>query len=114
MENCVFCKILNRELKSEFIYEDNDIACIKDIHPQAPTHLLLIPKKHIPTILDLQEEDEKLIGKMILKAGEIAKQCTISNDGFRLVFNCNRGAGQTVYHIHLHLIGGRKFNWPPG
>jgi len=114
MQNCIFCRILNRELKGEFVYEDEDMACIKDIHPQAPTHLLLIPKKHIPTILDLNEEDEKLIGKMVLKAGEIAKQYNISKNGFRLVFNCNKDAGQTVYHIHLHLIGGRKFNWPPG
>jgi histidine triad (HIT) family protein len=114
MENCLFCKILNKQLKAEFVYEDDDIACIKDVNPQAPTHLLILPKKHIATILDLTEEDEKLIGKMVLKAGEIAKRFNISNNGFRLIFNTNKDAGQSVFHIHLHLVGGRKLKWPPG
>lgn len=114
MENCLFCRILNRELKAEFVYEDDDLACITDIHPQAPTHLLILPKKHIPTVMDITEDDEKLIGKMVLKAGKIAEQFNINSSGFRLVFNCNKDAGQTVFHIHLHLVGGRKFKWPPG
>jgi histidine triad (HIT) family protein len=114
MENCLFCKIINKQINAEFIYEDDDLACIKDIHPQAPTHLLVLPKKHIATILELTEDDEKLIGKMVLKAGEIAKQFDINNSGFRLIFNCNKDAGQSVYHIHMHLVGGRKLKWPPG
>jgi histidine triad (HIT) family protein len=114
MENCLFCKILNKQLNAEFIYEDDELACIKDIHPQAPTHLLVLPKKHIATILDITEDDEILIGKMVLKAGEIAKQYNISNNGFRLIFNCNKDAGQTVFHVHMHLVGGRKLKWPPG
>lgn len=111
MENCLFCSIINKQVKSEFVYEDDDVVCIKDIHPQAPVHLLIIPKKHISTVLDMSEQDEQLVGKMVRLTNKISEQFNISKSGFRLVFNCNKDGGQSVYHIHLHLIGGKKLKW---
>jgi histidine triad (HIT) family protein len=100
--------------QGQIVYEDEDIVALKDIHPQASVHILIVPRKHIPTLLDMTEEDEKLVGKMVLVAANLSKEFGISSRGFRLVFNCNKEAGQSIYHIHLHLIGGRKMNWPPG
>ncbi len=114
MEKSIFTKILNKEIAATFEYEDDDIFAINDISPKAPTHILIIPKKQIPTINDLEPDDVELIGKMFLVAKSIAKQKGFAEDGYRLVFNVNEGAGQTVFHIHLHLLGGRIFNWPPG
>ncbi len=114
MEKSIFTRILEREIPATFEYEDDEIFAINDIAPKAPTHILIIPKKQIPTINDLQPEDTGLIGKMVQIAKSIAKQKGIADDGYRLVFNVNEGAGQTVFHIHLHLLGGRIFNWPPG
>jgi histidine triad (HIT) family protein len=114
MAECIFCDVINRKIPSKIVYEDEYITAIEDINPQAPTHLLILPKKHIPTILDMTEEDEKLIGKMVLVAGQLSKKYKIDGRGFRLVFNCNRDGGQTVFHIHLHLVGGRRMTWPPG
>jgi len=111
MEDCLFCKIINKQIKSEFVYEDDDLVCIKDIHPQAPIHLLIISKKHISTVLDISEEDEKLIGKIVRIATKISKQFNIDESGFRLIFNCKKDGGQTIYHIHLHLIGGKRLKW---
>jgi histidine triad (HIT) family protein len=111
MEDCLFCKIISKQIKSEFVYEDDDLICIKDIHPQAPVHLLIIPKKHISTILDVSEDDEQLIGKMARTASKISKQFNINESGFRLIFNCNKNGGQTIYHIHLHLMGGKRLKW---
>ncbi len=113
-KNCIFCKIINKEMKAEFVYEDEDIVAIKDINPQAPVHILIIPKKHISTLNDITEEDDILIGKMHRVAKELAESFNISKDGYRVVFNCGPLAGQSVYHIHLHLLGGRPFRWPPG
>ena len=112
--DCLFCKIAQGEIKPNLVYEDATMIAFHDIHPQAPTHLLIIPKKHIATINDLANEDEQLVGQMILKAKHIAKSEQLSEDGYRLVFNVNPSGGQTVYHIHLHLLGGRQMNWPPG
>lgn len=113
--DCLFCKIASKEMDSHLLFESPDLVVIPDINPQAPTHLLIIPKKHIATINDADDvEDEQLLGKMILTAKNMAKARQLSEDGYRLVFNVNSGGGQAVYHIHLHLLGGRPMRWPPG
>jgi len=114
MSDCLFCKIINRELSADIVYEDESFLAFKDINPQAPVHLLIIPKKHIETINDIKEEDGLLIGNMILLAKKLAKKQGIDEKGYRLIYNCNREGGQMVYHIHLHLLGGRAMGWPPG
>ncbi|MBO8136720.1 MAG: histidine triad nucleotide-binding protein [Desulfotomaculum sp.] len=114
MADCIFCKIVNKELPAEVIYEDDLILAFKDINPVAPTHVLLIPKKHISTLLDLQEEDSNVMGHIIITAQKLAKELGLEEKGFRLVSNCKEEAGQTVFHIHFHLLGGRPFEWPPG
>ena len=96
------------------VYENNHYLAFKDINPQAPVHVLIIPKKRIPTINDLEENDNLVVGELILIAKQLAKSLEIDQEGYRLVFNCNEYGGQTVFHIHLHLLGGRPFNWPPG
>jgi histidine triad (HIT) family protein len=114
MAESIFSKIIKREIPAEIVYEDDEIIAINDINPQAPVHILIIPKKEIPTLNDLEENDSHLIGKIFLTAKELAKKNGISEDGYRLVVNCNKNAGQTVFHIHFHLLGGRIFRWPPG
>ena len=111
---CLFCKIIEKEIPSGIVYEDNEIIAFNDINPQAPVHVIIIPKKHIEKISDIMSEDIDIIGKLIFTAKNIAKEQGISESGYRLVFNCNKDAGQAVFHIHLHLLGGRKLNWPPG
>ncbi len=113
-EKCLFCKIVHGEIPAEIIYQDQDVLVFSDINPQAPVHILVIPKKHISTLNDIEEEDLALVGKMIKTAADMAKKYNIAEPGYRTVFNCNAGAGQTVFHIHLHLLGGRAMNWPPG
>ena len=110
-EKSIFEMILDKELESEIIYEDEDIFSIKDINPIAPVHLLIIPKKRINTINDVSEEDTLLIGKMVKVAKNLAKEYEINESGYRLIFNTNDDGGQTIYHIHLHLIGGEKLKW---
>ena len=110
-EKSIFEMILDKELESEIVYEDQDIFSIKDINPIAPVHLLIIPKKRINTINDISEEDTLLIGKMFQVAKNLAKEFEIDESGYRLIFNTNDDGGQTVYHIHLHLIGGEKLKW---
>ena len=114
MSDCMFCKIRDGEIPSEKVYENDDVIAFRDVNPQAPTHILIIPNKHIPTINDLEDEDADVLGKMMLAAQDIAGYEGIAEDGYRLVINCNEGAGQTVFHIHLHLLGGRALTWPPG
>lgn len=114
MNDSLFTKIIKREIPADIVFENDDVLAFKDISPQAPVHVLIIPKKQIPTINDLELEDAVLIGKMTLAAKQIAKDNNLSENGYRLVFNCNADAGQTVFHIHCHLLGGRKLNWPPG
>ncbi|NLO88729.1 MAG: histidine triad nucleotide-binding protein [Clostridia bacterium] len=108
-KDCVFCKIVAGELPSEIVYEDDDILAFKDINPVAPVHILLIPKKHIPTITDIEEEDAALMGKLLLAAGKVADKMGIFDRGFRLVNNCREEGGQMVYHLHFHLLGGKQF-----
>ena len=114
MSNCLFCKIANGEMKADIVYEDDDVIAFRDIHPQAPTHILCIPRAHVSTLNDLDESQATLSGKLILAAGKIAKQLGFAEDGYRVVMNCNSQGGQTVFHIHLHLLAGRQMTWPPG
>lgn len=114
MIKCLFCNIAHGNIPANIVFQDQDLLIISDIHPQAPTHLLIIPKRHIATINDANDDDKLLLGHMILAAKRIAKEMQIAEDGYRLVFNTNQGGGQEVYHIHLHLLGGRQLHWPPG
>lgn len=112
--NCLFCKIAEKKIPSKTVYEDEHVLAFEDINPQAPVHILIIPKKHISTSLEIKSKDNELIGYMFQAANTIAKEKNIADRGFRLVMNCNRESGQTVFHIHLHLLGGRIMHWPPG
>ncbi len=111
---CIFCKIASKEISSSVVYEDDEIFAFRDINPVAPSHILIIPKKHIATINDISDEDKTLLAKMILVAKKIAQDEGFAKKGYRLVLNCEKDGGQEVFHIHLHLIGGRKMKWPPG
>lgn len=112
--NCLFCKIAQGAIPASVVYEDNEIMAFHDLNPQAPKHLLIIPKQHIATLNEASDANQALLGKMILGAKKIAQTEGISDAGYRLVFNINPDGGQTVYHIHLHLLGGRHMTWPPG
>ncbi|GBE02057.1 HIT-like protein [bacterium BMS3Abin08] len=112
--DCLFCKIVKGEIPAKVIYEDEKVLVFEDINPQAPVHTLVIPKKHISTLLEITGEDNELIGYLFQVANRIARDKGIADRGFRLVINCNREAGQTVFHVHLHLLGGRTMSWPPG
>jgi len=112
--SCIFCKIIDKSIPAKVVYEDDKVVAFEDINPQAPVHVLIITRKHIPTILDVQEDDRHLIGYMYKIAGQLAKERGIAERGFRLIMNCNAEAGQTVFHIHLHVLGGRPMHWPPG
>ncbi len=114
MSDNLFLRIINREIPAEIVYEDDDVLAFRDINPQAPLHLLVIPKKHIRTLNDAREEDQGLLGKLVLVAQKLARENGVAEEGYRVVMNCNRGAGQTVFHVHLHLLGGRELSWPPG
>ena len=110
----IFTKIINKEIPADIVYEDHDLIAFNDINPQAPVHVLIVPKKEIKTINDIDDNDKEIIGKIFLTAKKIAKKLNIDKMGYRTVFNCNEHGGQTVYHIHLHLLGGRQLAWPPG
>jgi len=112
--SCPFCDIVERKIPADIVYEDENIVAFRDIHPKAPTHVLIIPKQHISTINDLHEGDAQLAGQLIIVAKEIAHKEGCATSGYRLVMNCNNDGGQTVYHIHVHLLCGRWMNWPPG
>ena len=113
-EDCLFCKILAGDIPADFIYESDDAVAFRDINPQAPTHVLIVPRQHIATINDLTDEDRDTVGKLFMAAQAIAKDEGVADDGYRTVMNCNAAAGQSVFHIHLHLLGGRLMSWPPG
>ena len=112
--DCLFCKIASGDIPADIIFEDDFSVAFRDINPQAPTHVLVIPRRHIPTINDLSADDTADIGRLYLAAGKIAAEEGFAEPGYRVVMNCNAAAGQTVFHVHLHLLGGRQFNWPPG
>lgn len=114
MDDCLFCKIIAGDIPSDIVFENERLIAFKDINPAAPIHILIIPKIHLSTLNDLQTEHTELMGELIYTASQIAKQVGIAEDGYRIGFNCNEDGGQTVFHIHLHLLGGRKFGWPPG
>lgn len=114
MENCIFCKIIRGEIPSKKVFEDERILVIEDLSPQAPLHLLCIPKKHFVNCVDMTASDDELVGYILRKAGQIAVQKGFVESGFRLVQNNGAGAGQSVFHLHVHLLAGRDFAWPPG
>ena len=114
MSDCLFCGIIKGDIQGAIVYQDNSVVAFKDISPKAPVHLLLVPRKHLATLLDMQEEDKGLMGDIFYLAAKLARDHGISEDGFRVVINCGAGAGQSVYHVHFHLLGGRPFTWPPG
>jgi histidine triad (HIT) family protein len=114
MTDCLFCKMATGEIKADVVYENDDVLAFRDISPQAPTHVLVIPKRHISTINELTNDDAALVGKLFLAAKQVAQQDGIAEQGFRTVMNCNALAGQSVFHVHLHLLGGRAMHWPPG
>ena len=110
----LFTKIIQREIPAEIVFENESVLAFRDLSPQAPHHLLIVPKKEIPTINDLHREDAPLIGELFLAAKEIARNLGVSDSGYRVVMNCNRDGGQTVFHLHLHFLAGRALHWPPG
>ncbi len=115
MTDCLFCKIAKGEIPANIIYQDDNMVAFDDIHPQAPIHKIIIPRKHIATLNDVSnQEDWNLVTRMMQTGTMLAKQLNIADDGYRVLMNCNAGGGQTVFHIHLHLVGGRQMTWPPG
>jgi histidine triad (HIT) family protein len=113
-DNCLFCKMAAGEIKPDKVLETDEVLAFRDINPQAPLHVLVIPKRHIGTLNDLRAEDVGLVGKLYLAAAEVARQNGVAESGYRTVMNCNRDAGQSVWHVHLHVLGGRIMAWPPG
>ena len=114
MPDCLFCNIANKSIPTAFIYEDEQVLAFNDIDPQAPHHVLIIPRQHISTLNDFKPADTSLAGHLLVVAAQLAKKLGIHDSGYRVLFNCNKEGGQAVYHIHLHLLGGRQLNWPPG
>ncbi|GHB00248.1 histidine triad nucleotide-binding protein [Modicisalibacter luteus] len=112
--DCLFCKMVDREIEPDIVYEDEQVLAFNDIDPKAPTHILIVPKKHIATLNDIEEVDLALIGRLQFTAAKLAKQLGFADNGYRVVMNCNEDGGQSVYHIHMHLMGGRHFTWPAG
>ncbi len=114
MSDCLFCKIINNEIPADILYENDHVLAFHDVNPQAPFHVLIIPKNHIATINDIDEAHKEEVANLFLAAKDIAKQQGFADDGYRVVMNCNALAGQTVFHIHLHMLAGRAMSWPPG
>ena len=114
MEDCLFCKIAAGEMDTNFIYQDEEVVVFKDVNPKAPVHLLIVPKKHIADLNSLEAEDNQLVGHIYQIAKKMADEYDIAESGYRIVSNCGDDGGQTVYHIHFHLLGGRQMQWPPG
>ena len=114
MNDCLFCKIISKEIPSDCVFENENMYAFRDINPQAPVHILIIPKTHISTLNDVDDNHKLLVGEILLTSKMLAEKEGIAENGYRTVFNCNKNGGQEVYHIHLHLLGGRKMTWPPG
>ncbi len=112
--NCIFCRVVSGEIPSRKVYEDDEVYAFHDINPQAPTHVLVIPRRHIEKLSDISEKDLPLMGKLLHTAKTVAESLDLHNDGFRLVINNGANAHQTVFHLHVHVLGGRRFTWPPG
>jgi histidine triad (HIT) family protein len=113
-DRCLFCRIATGEIPAKKVFEDEDVVAFNDINPQAPTHILVVPRKHIASLDDLDANDVTAVGTALVRAGEIARNLHLSSDGYRVVINHGDAAGQTVFHIHFHVLGGRNFGWPPG
>ena len=114
MTDCLFCKIAGGEIPADIVFESDSALAFRDINPKAPTHVLISPRRHVSTINDMEPDDESLVGSLFTAARKIAADEGLADDGYRVVMNCNEAAGQTVFHIHLHLLGGRTLKWPPG
>jgi histidine triad (HIT) family protein len=114
MDECLFCRIIEGAVPATRVYEDEEILAFEDVNPQAPTHVLIIPKLHLATALDIEAGHSELIGRAFIVAKQIARERGVADEGYRVVLNCNRGAGQTVFHVHFHLLAGRPLGWPPG
>ena len=114
MNDCLFCKIISNEIPSDCVFENENMYAFRDINPQAPVHILIIPKTHISTLNDVGDNHKLLVGEILLTSTMLAEKEGISGSGYRTIFNCNKNGGQEVYHIHLHLLGGRRMTWPPG
>ena len=114
MSDCLFCKIVDGDIPSNVVFENESVLAFRDINPQAPTHILIIPRRHISTINDIAADDRETVGSLFTAAKEIAGAENLTESGYRVVMNCGEGAGQSVFHIHLHLLGGRGLGWPPG
>lgn len=112
--DCLFCRMVAGDIRPDIVHEDDHVLAFRDIQPQAPVHVLVIPKKHITTLNDLTSEDAELAGRLVLAARAVAAQLGLGDDGYRIVSNCNRNGGQSVWHVHLHVLGGRQLTWPPG
>lgn len=113
-DSCIFCKIIEKNIPSRIVYEDQHVFAFEDVNPQAPVHILVVPKKHLPDIQSMAETDRELVGHLFLAAAKIAAEMGLVEKGYRTVINNGAGAGQTVFHIHLHILSGRRFAWPPG
>lgn len=114
MQDCLFCRVIAGEVPGTIVHQDDHVVAFKDINPQAPMHVLVVPRRHLATLNDLGPEDDDLVGELVRRAAALARDQGYADRGYRTVFNCNREAGQTVFHIHLHVLGGRPFTWPPG
>ncbi len=114
MEDCLFCKIANKQINSEIVYENEDVLVFKDINPKAPVHLLAVPKKHVSSIIEIEKLSDKQVVELLKTIAKLAKELGLDRDGFRVVTNTGASAGQSVDHLHFHILGKRSFNWPPG
>ncbi len=114
MEDCIFCKIINKEIPASIVFEDEKMIAFNDINPQAPIHILLIPREHFASLNDIPEEKKGILSRLLLKARQIAQEKGIAEKGYRIVLNTEKDSGQEVFHIHFHLLGGRRMHWPPG
>jgi histidine triad (HIT) family protein len=114
MESCIFCRMVQREMPAKIVYEDEAAVAFEDIHPRAPTHLLVIPRKHLSSLNEMTAEDESMAGHLLAIAARLAREKGVDGSGYRIVVNNGVGAGQSVFHLHLHVLGGRVFHWPPG
>lgn len=114
MDDCIFCKIAAGVIPADVVYQDDSVLAFRDLHPQAPTHVLVIPKRHLASLLDAGDDEALLLGRLQGAAIQVARQEGLADSGFRLVTNCGAGAGQSVFHVHVHLLGGRRLSWPPG
>ncbi|MGQ0812154.1 MAG: histidine triad nucleotide-binding protein [Nitrospiraceae bacterium] len=114
MTDCLFCRIVSGNIPAQLVHQDDHVIAFEDINPQAPTHILVIPKRHVPSVQDLEEKDGQLLGHLMLTCTHIAQQRGLGESGYRLVTNTGPNAGQTVFHLHMHVLGGRRMSWPPG